>query len=301
MKGLFFIFIATFLWAVDTLFRYPLMGKGVGALQIVFVEHIFLCLLLLPFFFKSLKKFLKMSIEEGFYFFIIGFLASGIGTLCFTKAMGLINPSLVILLQKFQPVIAIALARYVLKERTDGQFRRWALLCLVGALLISSNDVLAVWEELSQSKSLADLLKINSIKGYALTLCAAICWGAATVFGKKLTLLQFTTSEVMIGRFYAALLGLIPLSIATFEFDTVVTHGKDIGLMVLLSGLLGMGFYYLGLKTVKAKLATLAEMLFPFFAIILNWVFLGAGLNLYQLIGAGVLLLGSFMIQYKSY
>ena len=103
------------------------------------------------------------------------------------------------------------------------------------------------------------------------------------------------------GRFYAALIGLAPLAMSTFDIGVVTTHGKDLIIMVLVSGVFGMGSYYFGLKQVKAKLATLAEMFFPFFAIILNWIFLGAGLNMVQIAGASLLLLGSFMIQYKRY
>jgi drug/metabolite transporter (DMT)-like permease len=298
MKGLLFIILAAFLWAVDTLYRYPLMGKGLAPLQIVFIEHLFLCLFFLPVFFTSLKKLARTSVAELFYFFVIGFMASGIGTLTFTKAMGLINPSLVIILQKFQPIIAIGLARVVLGEKTETPFWRWTILCLLGGLLISSNDLMAIKDiDFSSGK----LWQENAFKGYALTLCAACCWGAATVFGKKLTSLDFSTSQVMMGRFYAAFLGLLPLAVSTFEFQMVTTHGKDLLIMVAVSGVLGMGAYYFGLKQVKAKLATLAEMFFPFFAIILNWIFLGASLNMVQIAGACFLLIGSFMIQYKRY
>lgn len=290
--------LAAFCWAVDTLFRYPLMGEGLAPLQIVFLEHVILCLFFLPVLLKSFRKIGRMSLAELFYFFIIGFFASGIGTLTFTKAMGLINPSLVIILQKFQPVIAIGLARLILKEKTEGAFWRWTILCLVGAMCISSNDMMAL-KEFWQEPEL--LWKTGAFKGYALTICAAVCWGAATVFGKKLTNLDFSTSEVMMGRFYAALIGLFPLAIATFEVKMLTNHGKDLVIMVLVSGILGMGLYYLGLKQVKAKLATLAEMFFPFFAIILNWVFLGASLNMVQILGAVLLLFGSFMIQHKRY
>ena len=92
MKGLLFIILAAFLWAVDTLYRYPLLGKGLDPLQIVFIEHIFLCLFFLPVLLGSLKKLARTSVAELFYFFVIGFLASGIGTLAFTKALGTNQP-----------------------------------------------------------------------------------------------------------------------------------------------------------------------------------------------------------------
>ena len=298
MKGLLFIILAAACWAIDTLFRYPLLGKGVSALQIVLFEHVILCLIFIPFFLKFIKKIWSLSVAEVFYFFVIGFFASGVGTLCFTKAMMFLNPSVVIVLQKTQPLIALSLSSLILREQINTPFIRWAILCLIGGLMISSNDLLAFYEHIKNQESLFDL---KSFQGYFFALSAAACWGAATVFGKKLSNLNFSVTELLTGRFYAALIGLIPLSISNFDQNIIMLHGKHLLLMVLFSGLLGMFFYYQGLKEIKAKLATLAEMLFPFFAIILNWIFLGASLNMVQLAGACLLLVGSFMIQYKSY
>jgi drug/metabolite transporter (DMT)-like permease len=71
--------------------------------------------------------------------------------------------------------------------------------------------------------------------------------------------------------------------------------------MVLLSGLLGMYFYYKGLKTLSARVCALAEMFFPLSAVTINWIFLDVKLTTVQLIGAGLLTLGSAVIQLKHY
>jgi drug/metabolite transporter (DMT)-like permease len=47
----------------------------------------------------------------------------------------------VILLQKFQPVVAILLAWLVLKEPIPKPFLFWGFVCLIGALLISAPDI----------------------------------------------------------------------------------------------------------------------------------------------------------------
>ena len=83
------------------------------------------------------------------------------------------------------------------------------------------------------------------------------------------------------------------------EFD-LLTYGKVV-LMVLVSGLLGMALYYLGLRRTTAKTAALGEMFFPFCALGLNWLFLDASLNLTQIIGGVLLLVGSTLIQIKHY
>jgi drug/metabolite transporter (DMT)-like permease len=71
--------------------------------------------------------------------------------------------------------------------------------------------------------------------------------------------------------------------------------------MVLISGFMGMGLYYLGLKRLSARLCALAEMFFPFCAIAVNWIFLEATLAPLQLLGGFLLLVGSTVLQLKRY
>ena len=74
-----------------------------------------------------------------------------------------------------------------------------------------------------------------------------------------------------------------------------------IAVMVLLSGLAGMYFYYKGLKYLSARLCSLLEMFFPFCAVAVNWLLLGSKLDPFHLVGGGILLLGSTVIQWKRY
>lgn len=300
MLGIALVILSCALWALDTLIRYPLIGEGVSATSIVFYEHLILSAVFLTVFFKSFKKVLKAKKAHFFYFFAIGAIGSALATLAFTKAFVFLNPSLVILLQKFQPVVAIALASWVLGEKINKQFVIWASICILGAALISYEDIV----QLSQSpKNLSEILfHPGAAQGYALTIFSIIGWGAATVFGKKLALEGYTNEQIMSGRFLMGLLALIPFAFMEPKiFDhQVETYGK-ISLMVFISGLLAMYIFYQGLRRVSARSCSLAEMFFPFMAVIVNWIFLDATLTFAQLAGGAVLLLGSIVIQVKHY
>ncbi|MDB4837414.1 DMT family transporter, partial [Marinomonas sp.] len=67
-----------------------------------------------------------------------------------------------------------------------------------------------------------------------------------------------------------------------------------------LSGLMGMWFYYQGLKRIPAQMATLAELSFPVFAASINWIFLDLDLTLYQIIGGLMLILGNLGLRSKE-
>lgn len=291
MKGFLLIVAACALWAADTLIRYPLLFSGPSAQRIVFTEHLFLVALLLPIAWKSRAVFWRAQVSHLFWFLVIGAFGSAYATLAFTKAFSLINPSLVILLQKLQPIVAISLAHVMLGERIKPAFLFLALLALFGAFLISSPDILPGLQNVS-------LISENAMLGYGLTLFAVVAWGSSTVFGKKLGGSGYNETQIMFGRFFMGLIALIPMFFTTgIELDLNFAINGKILLMVLISGLAGMWLYYLGLKRVTARVSALAEMFFPLCAVTINWIFLDKGLEPVQIFGAALLILSSTMIQ----
>lgn len=298
--GIFLIFLASSFWAFDTLIRYPLIGAGVSAISIVFYEHLILTVIFLVVFFKAVPNIANLKVRHVLYFIVVGGFGSALATLAFTRAFHFLNPSLVILLQKFQPVVAIILARVFLKESINKMFMIWALVCLVGGVLVSYQDILNVSEAYN---SFGDLFEKNSASlGYMLVIISIIGWGASTVFNKKLELEGFSNEQIMGGRFITGFVFLIPFAAnvpETFS-HSIEVYGK-VSLMVVISGLLAMYIYYQGLRRTSARTCSLAEMFFPFMAVIVNWLFLGATLTPLQLIGGALLLLGSVVIQIKHY
>lgn len=298
MAGTFFIMIACFTWALDTLIRYPLLGAGYSTLQIVLLEHLTLLLFVSPMLWRYRHVYRHMSTSGFLSLFFIGGIGSAIGTLAFTEAFHYLNPTVVILLQKLQPIVAILLAYWLLKERIEGRFLQWAAVILLGSFVMMWPDLRtlgnAQWHYSSDTISL--------LKGYGYTLIAVIAWGAATVCGKYLSHQNVPANAIMSGRFVAGLLVLLPMALVQSDSLSIMTSA-DLSLVVvmaLLSGFIGMWFYYQGLKTISAQLATLAELSFPVFAAVINWVFLDMGLTGYQIIGGMMLILGNVGLRMKE-
>lgn len=290
---------ASGLWALDTLIRYPLVHAGVPAVAIVFYEHFLLSLLSLVLFVRILNSF-KFSLDKFWSFFVIGALGSGLATICFTRAFEFLNPSLVIILQKLQPVVAIILARFVLKEPIRKEFLFWAVLCLVGGGLVSYEHLKEILA--AEHFSWAFFMQDRPLLGLGLTLVSIVSWGASTVYGKKLATQGLSEEQIMGGRYMMGLLAITPLLFwrhvpLSFSVDI---YGK-ISLMVIVSGVLAMYLFYQGLKRLSARACSLAEMFFPFMAVIVNWLFLGASLDQIQLLGGGLLLFSSLVIQIRKY
>jgi drug/metabolite transporter (DMT)-like permease len=306
MTGIFLIFSACILWALDTLIRYPLLFSGVSPWSIVWFEHLFLivvmCGWLLP-----LWRRRTLDARSVLAFLVIGGLGSALSTVAFTNAFSLINPSVVILIQKLQPLVAVSLAGFMLKERIDPGFLLWLGVCLTGSLMIAAGDLLPVFDLASWHGPETRKLLL----GYGCTLIAVLGWGAATVFGKQLSNRGYSAAELMAGRFFVGFCVLTPIAwlvaapaevaglhmpLQFLQADTQYNALTLIALMVLISGLGGMGFYYLGMKRLPARACAVAEMFFPVAAVTINWLVLGQALTPLQIIGAGVLLGGSTMV-----
>jgi drug/metabolite transporter (DMT)-like permease len=300
MAGTFLVILACLCWALDTLIRYPLVGRGIHPVNVVFYEHIVLVALFSIGLITSIKKIGELKISDFFCFLFIGGVGSAIATVAFTESFQYLNPSLVILLQKFQPIVVIILASVILKEQIQKPFLIWALVCLVGGLLVSSPDIQRFYDLVVN-----DFDKVTSdvaVKGYGLVGISILGWGGATVFGKRLTMNGFETKQIMAGRFLAGLIVLIPF--VKWNRSLILPQGEDylrIIVMVIISGAMAMCLYYQGIKRLSAKTTAIAEMFFPFFAIILNWFFLGKQLTELQLFGGVILIMGSLIIQLKKY
>src|SRR5690606_22768441 len=103
----------------------------------------------------------------------IGLGGSALATILFTQSFHYLNPSVAILLQKLQPLIAIGLAIWVLGESLSKRFWLWAVVAIAGAYVISFpglNPEGLTWN--------------SHALGVVLALGAAFFWGGSTVFGR---------------------------------------------------------------------------------------------------------------------
>lgn len=300
MAGILFIVLACLLWGMDTLIRYPLVERGIHPVSIVFYEHVVLTLIFSLGLIPAIKRMGDLRLSDVLSFFVVGGLGSAIATVAFTESFLYLNPSLVILLQKTQPIVAIILASLVLKEQIEKKFLIWAGICLFGGILVSSPDIVRLYHLMTND--FAVVISDAAIKGYGLVAVSILGWGSATVFGKRLTMTGFDTKAILGGRFLMGLLVLMPF--VHWDHKMILPEGNDyirILVMVLISGALAMYLYYQGLKRLPAKTTAIAEMFFPFFAIVANWIFLGKQLTELQLVGGGILIIGSLVIQLKKY
>lgn len=282
------VFLAAMLWATDAPFRVHLT-KELSSNFIVLGEHFFDILVALPILAMNWPDLKKMSGKQWIAAIIIAVGGSALASVAFTQAFHYVNPSVAILLQKLQPLIAIGLAASLLSERLHKNFWLWAVVALVGAYIIS-------FPKLSPQVYPGETFNPNTI-GVGLALLAAVLWGASTVLGKYvLNTVSFKTMTSL--RFILAFVFLAILNFAQHSYpDFARITGTDylfLFIIALASGVISLFLYYKGLQHTKASIATIAELGFPLAAVVVNAIFLKALLLPMQYLGMLVLLLALY-------
>jgi drug/metabolite transporter (DMT)-like permease len=293
-QGPVFVAIAAILWSTDAMFRLPALSS-VSSVTIVLCEHLIDLVFILPWvLWKKGRSALDFTLGEWAALIFIGAGGSGIASLLFTSAFQYLNPSVVIILQKLQPLIVVLLAFAVLGERPKRSFYLWALLAIISGIFLSFPDL--NFGFLTEQSALRS-------RGALYALAAASIWGVSTVAGKML-LNRRSATLVTFWRFAFGFAVLIPLAI----YQPHPIHWSALGqpqifrsllYMGLIPGLLAMISYYSGMKRTQASTVTLIELLFPVSAVILNSIFLGLKLSTIQLIAGGILVFAVTMVSYN--
>ena len=281
------VIFAAFLWSFDGFIRQNLFA--LPSFLIVSLEHVIGAILFLPLLIRGWKEVSSLGQRGWISVLWISIFGGVLGTFFYTKALSYVNYidlSVVVLLQKLQPIFAIALAGVILKEKITNRFIILAFAAIVGGYLVTfGSSSIKDWDD-------------KTIIAALLALLAAFSWGSSTVLGKHaLNRLSFTTVTSLRLAITASVTAFVLLS--TGQYDAVqsmtISHWGFIVLIVLSTGSLALFFYYYGLNKLPASHATLYELFWPLSAVGLDWFIRGNILSLTQWVGA-ILLLGSILL-----
>jgi len=257
--------LAAMLWGVDGVLLTPQLGN-LNAAFVVFIIHLVPLAIMSIVFPKEYKLLKTITPKDFFYLFLVSFFGAVLGTLSIVKALFLMNfnsLSVVVLLQKLQPVFAILLAFFILKEKIHKHFILWASIALVSGYFLTFG-----W-------SLPDFTgeKSNLIKAALWSLLAAFSFGCSTVFSKKaLTKFSFVSSTFY-RYFFATIIAFIIVLFSGHLSDFQLVTQRNWLFIIIIGLTTGSGaifLYYYGLRNVKAMVSTFIELLNPVTALLLD-------------------------------
>ena len=279
-----FVIIAAALWGVDGIVLQPSL-YNLPVPLVVFIESSLVAILLLPILIKNFSELKKLNRGDWFAFLGVALFGGALGTMAITKALfyvNFVNLSIVILIQKLQPVFALSLAALMLKERLPKIFFLWAGLAVFGAYFMTFGVSLPNFNTGDKTWIAAGL-----------SLIAAISFSSSTVFSKRAlanvgfamgTYLRFLLSAIIM-IFIAAPIGDLN------SFSMVSSNQWMIFFLIAFTtGGAAIFLYYYGLKKITASVATVCELAFPLTAVVLEYFLHGNILKPIQWIGVAILI-----------
>jgi len=280
----FYVILAACLWGIDGVVLRPALFTLPVPL-VVFIESSIVALLLSPMLIKYFGEIKKLEGKDWFAFIGVAIFGGALGTMAITKALfyvNFVNLSIVILLQKLQPVFAIILAAIFLKERLTKDFFMWAAFAIFGAYLMTFGVKLPNLET-GEYTALASLF----------ALLAAASFGASTVLSKRaLKNVSFELGTHL--RFLFSALILLMIVLGTGDFSSIGNISEhQIWVFLLIAFTTGgpaIFLYYYGLKRITASQATIFELAMPLTAVLLEYFIRGNLLNIVQWIGVFILI-----------
>lgn len=289
-----FVIVAASLWGIDgVVLRPELYSLPVGL--VVFIESSIVAVLLSPIFLKQYGKLKVLTFADWGSFVGVALFGGAIGTMAITKALfyvDYVNLSIVILIQKLQPVFALVLAVLILKERLPKIFFLWAASAIGGAYLMTFGF-----------KTPTTANEGNNAMAAMYSIIAALSFASSTVFSKRAlrnvgfelgTYLRFLISSII--------MFLIVLPLGELPQITEVTQRQFFVFLLIAftTGGAAIFLYYYGLKTVTASVATICELAFPLTAVVLEYLLRGNILGPVQWVGVGILLYSIYRVTRMS-
>jgi drug/metabolite transporter (DMT)-like permease len=285
-----FVIIAAALWGIDGIVLRPALFTLPVSL-VVFVESTIVAILLSPFFIKKFGILKFLDKKDWLAFFAVALLGGAVGTMAITKALfyvNFVNLSIVVLIQKLQPLFALIFAAIILKERLPRVFFIWAALAIIGAYIMTFGTQMPRMDA-GNKTGLAALFG----------LLAAMSFAASTVFSKRaLKNVGFEMGTYLRFLLTAVIMFIVVLMLGKLSAVSGISSNQ--GLIFLIIALTTGGpaifLYYYGLKKITASVSTICELAFPLTAVLLEYFVHDNILSLFQWVGVALLMYSIYMV-----
>ncbi len=285
-----FVIFAAALWGIDGIILTPSLYT-LPVPFVVFVESSIVVILLSPILIKRIEIIKNLTYKDWIAFFGVAVFGGAIGTMSITKALfyvNYVNLSIVILIQKLQPMFALALAAVILKERLTKLFFFWSTLSILGAYLMTFGANLP-------NLATGDKTALAAL----FALLAAFGFGFSTVLSKRaLRNVNFELGTYL--RFFFTAIILLIIVLSYNQMDAVYNVSQDQAVIFLIIAFTTGGpaifLYYYGLKRIKASTAAICELAMPLTAVILEYFIHDKILDGVQWIGVIILIYGIYKV-----
>lgn len=251
---------------------------------VVFLLHAVPFLLMQPLLYPSYARLRGMAASGWLALALVSLTGGLLGTMAIVTALFLVDfnqLSVVVLLQKLQPLFAIGLASLLLKEPISLRFVATAVAALAGAYLLTFG--LTAPDAAGGG---------TGVRAAIWAVVAAAAFGSATVLG-KLLLGSLDFKQATFARYgMTAAMAAVYLLISGIGFDFAAVSRASWVVVLIIAVTTGSGaifIYYRGLTLVRASVASICELCLPLSAVLLDYLVNDSVLGPWQWVGAALL------------
>jgi drug/metabolite transporter (DMT)-like permease len=261
-----FVILGASLWGIDGIVLRPSLVM-IPVSLVVFIESAIVALLLTPLFIKKFADLKPLKKGDWFAFIGVAVFGGAIGTMAITRALffvNYVNLSIVILIQKLQPVFAIIFALLLLHEKPRKIFYMWAGLAIIGAFFLTFGRRPAIISATDKTALAAFF-----------ALIAAISFAASTVLSKRaLQNIDYRMGTYLRFSITAFMMLILIILQGKLLGAVMITGGQWLVFLIIAftSGGTAIFLYYYGLKEISASVATICELAFPLTAVVLEYL-----------------------------
>ncbi len=284
------VIIAATMWGIDGIVLRPALYTLPVPL-VVFLESLLVSLILTPFFIRRVPEFKEISKKEWMAFIGVAITGGAIGTMAITKALfyvDYVNLSIVVLIQKLQPVFTLAGAALLLRERPPRIFLLWSLFAILGAYIMTFGFGLPEFHN-GDHTTMAALLAF----------IAAFSFSLSTIFSKRaLRRIDYGLATYIRFLIFTAVMLVFVVPGSSLNAIGSISENQIIILVIiaLTTGSLATYLFYSGLKHITASLSSICELAFPLTAILLEFFLRGHILNIIQWAGVVILFFSIYKV-----
>lgn len=296
-SGPWLVALGAALWGTESAWRIPL-NNLFDANVIVFWEHVFILVFFLPLLLSRLREIPKVDGRTWCYLIFSAFAGSAVGTIFFTLALKLGNPTVVNVVLNIQPIFSTLGACAFFGDKLGRRFFLWAGLAIVAGVFLSVEHPLLIGTSFEQA---------GWNHGTAYALVCALFWGLSTVAGRGV----MVGMSLRLGASLRIAIGLICMTVILlvqgllrgamlWPAGAQAHPVQAIGALLLLatiSGGIPLLVYFEGLRRTKASTAGYFEMMQTLAAVCITWGFFHAALHAHQIVAAVVLVGAATMVQ----
>jgi drug/metabolite transporter (DMT)-like permease len=282
LLGLAFVVLATACWSTSGIFiRRVIDGSGISPVGLAFWRDFATFAALLVGLAVFRPDLLRVKRADLPWFAAMGVAGIGLFHICWNTAVVTVGVSVATVLQANAPIIVTVLAWIIWREPLTGRKLAAVALAFVGTVLIARLDRLSGME--------------LTLFGLLIGLASAVTYGSTSLFAKKLSR-DYSQWTILVYAFGVGAAFLAPFQIGSAS--PLPLSGDVLGsfaALVLLTTVTGFGLYMTGLRRLQASVASITANTEVPFAALLAYIILGERLDLWQAVGA-VLIVGGVVL-----